>query len=466
MKKATLRLAWRPVLRDGGGPIYLALANAMAADIAAGQLRPGQSLPAQRALAEALDIDLTTVTRAYNEARRRGLIEATVGRGTFVSGGETAPIKLVPQSPVDMTMNLPPQPEDAALTERLARGLAAVQRRPDLLSLLSYSQSAGTEQDRAAGAAWLKPCLGEIAPARVVIGAGAQATLAALLTSFARPGDVVLTEALTYPGFRSLAAHHGVTLVGLKMDSEGLLPEVLAEACRIHRPKALYCTPTIHNPTTATMSEERRAAIAAIARRYELPIFEDDVYGHLPSQPRTPLAALAPALTYYVVSLAKCVAPGLRIAYCVAPDVASATRLAAAVRATTFMAAPLMAALATQWIGDGSARAILDAIRTEGAARQQLAAQILSGATYAAHPQGHHLWLSVPATWNPTEFAGYLRPRGVAVVASDAFATQAAPPPAVRLSLGAAPDRPRLQQALELVAATLDQSHGTLSTVI
>jgi DNA-binding transcriptional MocR family regulator len=300
----------------------------------------------------------------------------------------------------------------------------------------------------------------------VVIGAGAQATLTALLTSFARPGDVVLTEALTYPGFRSLAAHHGVTLIGLKMDSEGLLPEVLAEACRIHRPKALYCTPTIHNPTTATMSEDRRAAIAAVAQRYELPIFEDDVYGHLPSQPRTPLAALAPELTYYVVSLAKCVAPGLRIAYCAAPDAASATRLAAAVRATTFMAAPLMAALATQWIGDGAARAILDAIRIESAARQQLAAQILSAATYAAHPQGHHLWLSVPATWNPAEFAGYLRPRGVAVVASDAFATQAAPPHAVRVSLGAAPDRPRLQQALELVAATLAQSHGTLSTVI
>src|SRR4051794_16206760 len=104
MKKATARLTWTPVLSAGGGPIYLALADAIAADIAAGCLRPGQSLPAQRVLAEELDVDLTTVTRAYNEARRRGLIDATVGRGTFVSGGETAPLKAVPQPPVDMTM--------------------------------------------------------------------------------------------------------------------------------------------------------------------------------------------------------------------------------------------------------------------------------------------------------------------------------------------------------------------------
>jgi DNA-binding transcriptional MocR family regulator len=466
MKKPAPRPSWTPELRQADGPIYLALADAMAADIAAGRLRPGQSLPAQRALAEELDVDLTTVTRAYKEAQRRGLIEATVGRGTFVSGGESARPKPVPQSPVDMTMNLPPQPDDAALTDRLARGLAAVQRRPDLLSLLSYSHSAGTEQDRAAGAEWLRPRLGDIAGARVVIGAGAQATFAALLTTFAGPGDTVVTEAMTYPGFRSLAAHLGVKLVGVEMDAEGLVPEALDEACRAHQPKAIYCTPTIHNPTTATMSEPRRAAIAAVARQHALPIIEDDVYGHLASDAPAPLAMHAPERTYYVHSLAKIIAPGLRIAYCVAPDIAAAMRLGAAVRAMTLMAAPLMAALATQWIGDGSARAILDAVRHEAAARQRMVGQILTGATYVAHPEGHHLWLSVPAEWNPAEFASYLRPRGVAIVASDAFTAQTAAPAAVRLSLGAATDRAQLEHILHLVAATLAQSPATLSTVI
>ena len=466
MRKAATKqsLGWKPVVGAFGGPIYLALADAMEADIAAGRLRPGQSLPTQRALAEALGADLGTVTRGYAEARRRGLIGATVGRGTHVrGGGRDAP---EPQTPIDMTMNLPPQPAEARLADRLAQGLAAVQRRADIMSLLSYRQTAGGAEERAAGAVWLRPLLGETAAERVVISSGAQAALAAALTLLARPGDTVATEALTYPGFKALAAHYGVATHGVAMDSEGMIPDALAEVCKRAAPKAIYCTPTIHNPTTATMSDARRAQIVAVARRHAIPIIEDDAYGRLPRRLHRPLASLAPELTYYVSTLAKCLTPGLRLAYCVTPDIAAAARLAAALRATSFMATPLMAALAAKWIADGAADDIVAALRREAALRQTLAHQALNGSDFTAHPEGHHLWLQAPRPWNASELAAYLRTRGVAAVAGEAFTAGGPAPSALRLALGAARDRAQLGRELKLVATVLAHTPDTVSTVI
>jgi DNA-binding transcriptional MocR family regulator len=466
MKMSAHPLSWTPALDGATGPIYLALADAIETDIASGRLRAGQLMPPQRILAHSLGVDLTTVTRAYGEARDRGLIEAIVGRGTFVKAGSTGSPRSEPRALVDMSMNLPPQPGEAKLREHIAEGLAAVQRRPDLLSLLSYRQSAGSEEDRAAGAEWLRPRLAQVSADRVLVCAGAQAVMTALLTTFARHGDIVLTEALTYPGFRALAAHCGVQLYPLPTDGEGILPDALAEACALVKAKALYCAPTIQNPTTATMSKTRRLEVAAIARQHGLPIFEDDIYGRLPQQAPQPLGAIIPELTYCMVSLAKCLMPGLRIAYCVAPDSGSAARLGAAVRATSLMAPPLMSSLVTQWIGDGSAEQILRAIRKEAGIRQRIARQVLTGIEFAAHPEGHHIWLTLPSNWHRAEFVGYTRPRGLAVVASEAFAIETTPPNAVRISLGAASDTDQLRGVLQLVAATLAQLPGVLSTVI
>jgi DNA-binding transcriptional MocR family regulator len=457
-------MMWIPALSvESGEPIYRAIAEAVGADIAAGRLKPGQRLPTHRALADALDVDLTTVTRAYNEAQRRGLTEAVVGRGTYVRGaaapsqgvdGKSSTLNVL--SLIDTGMNLPPNPPEAALRERLAGAMREILQRGDSATLLSYRANAGEPPDRAAGAAWLRPLLPDVTPDRILVCGGAQAALLALLTTFARPGDVIVTEALTYPGFRALAGQLGIRLKGLAMDAEGILPAALEEACRGARPTALYCIPTIQNPTTVTMSLARRQAIAAIARRYRLPIFEDDAYGALPSEALPPLASLVPELGYYVSSLAKCVAPALRLAYLAVPDVSQATRLAAAIRATTMMASPLLSAVMTLWVGDGTAARIVAAVRQESAARQGIAASILKNVDRAAHPQGHHLWLHLPPAWSGAEFAGQARRWKLAVVPRSAFATGGGEPEnAARIALGAAPDRDQLTAALRLAANAL-----------
>ena len=135
---------------------------------------------------------------------------------------------------------------------------------------------------------------------------GAHPALLGILGLVAKAGDVVLCEALTYPGIRSIAAQLGLKLVGLPMDEEGIDADAFADACKRFNPKALYLNPTLHNPTTHTISEPRRIAIAAVARRFGVPIIEDDALRLLAARRPPPFAALAPDITWHIAGLAKC----------------------------------------------------------------------------------------------------------------------------------------------------------------
>jgi DNA-binding transcriptional MocR family regulator len=456
---------WAAAIAKETRPVYAAIADAIAVAVRDGRLAPGDRLPPQRSLARALGLDLTTITRAYGEAASRRLVEARVGQGTFVARGQrqrTPPSR----GAADMSMNLPPLFDDPALVRRMWGAAAGLERQGGLPLWLGYQEAGGSDADRAAGTRWLRERLPEITEDRVLVCAGVQGALLALTSLLVRPGDVVCAEALAYPGFRALCAHLGVRIVGLEMDAEGLLPDAFEAACRANSPKALYCTPSLNNPTTATMSLARREAVAAIARRHGVPIIEDDAYGRLPADPPPALATLAPELTWYVGGLAKVMSPALRIAYLAAPDARGAARTAAALRATVGMASPLTAAIATRWIEDGTDKAILTALQRETAARFSLVRQILDGHDYAGRADAFHVWLPLPAGWARSAFTARLGARGVGVVVSDAFSTIDPAPEAVRISLGAPETRADLAAAVRLIRVFLDQDPAwALSTV-
>lgn len=451
---------WHPTIDRTHGPIYLAIANAIGQAVDAGELAAGDRLPPHRALAVSLGVDLTTVTRAYAEARRRGLLDGMVGRGTFVRASQDAARQDRAGEPdtVDLGMNLPPQPTDPSLPELLQQGLSELLAAPGASSLLSYRPGAGTSHERAAGAAWLRPTLGDVDPGRVLLSPGAQPALLATLGTVAHAGEVVLTDALTYPGFRAAAAQLGIRLVGVPADAEGMLPDAMEAACHALRPKAVYCIPTIQNPITATMPQARREALAEVAGRHRLSIIEDDAYGLLPSDPQPAIAALAPGITFHIATLSKVLSPALRVAYLVAPDPQGAARLAAALRANTLMASPLLTGLATAWIRNGTGRTLLGAIRRECTVRQLIAREVLPAGSFDAHPEGLHLWLRLPPRWSRLGFVARVRQQGLALVPSDAFTVgEATPPDAVRVSLGAASSPEPLRRALRRVAAALEE---------
>jgi DNA-binding transcriptional MocR family regulator len=468
--------AWAPDLIASTKPRYLAIADAIARDIENGNLAPGDRLPAQRFLAQRINVDFTTVARGYVEAQKRGLIASTVGRGTFVAERPTLKREAEPSvktphrltsrraSPVDLSMNLPPEPDDPQLLERMQVGLAEVGQ--DIAALLRYQGFGGSPDAKDAASSWLGRRGLVPSQERLFITPGAHPALLAIFGVLAKAGETILSEAITYPGARSIAAQIGVRLIGLPMDDDGIDPEALADACAKLNPKALYLNPTLQNPTTITIPPTRRMAIAEVARRFKLPIVEDDAYGFLPVPGPAPFAALVPELTWHVAGLAKCFGAGLRTAYVITPDAKSGWPFAATMRASCVMASPLTVALATRWIEDGTGDSILRFIRAEAAARQRIAAEILPLGSFKSDPLSFNLWMQLPSPWTRSAFIGHMRSMGIGVVASDAFTVDGPPPEAVRVCLGGPSKRSELRNALEFMAHALVESPALASSYL
>jgi DNA-binding transcriptional MocR family regulator len=448
---------WDPDLSKFTGPKYLAIADAIAADMEGGQLRPGDQLPTHRELADRLGITVGTITRAYAEAARRGLVIGETGRGTFIKGGVIAD-HLSPEetddSILDLSINIPP----VAVGQAMAATLLTLSKRPNLSSLLSYQSAAGMERHRIAGADWVSRSGINARPEQILICSGALHAMAVVFSTLTEPGDTVFTEELTYPGMKNLAHLLRLRLQGLPMDEQGIRPDAFEEACQSSRAKLLYCIPTIHNPLGIIMPGARRQEIATIAKKYDIAIVEDDVHSFMLPAPPPPLSTFAPDQSYYIQSTSKSFAGGIRIGFLLAPE-RMVERLTTALRATVWMAVPLMAEVITEWIQDGTAMRLIEQKRVEAEARQELARRILGDLKFAAHPLSYHIWLSLPEAWRSDEFIEEAKRRGILVTPPGAFVPgRGEAPHAVRVCLGAARSRAQLEGALQVIKDILSSS--------
>ncbi|HYS25196.1 MAG TPA: PLP-dependent aminotransferase family protein, partial [Vicinamibacterales bacterium] len=242
---------WLPNLEGRRGPVYRRIADAIDEDVQKGSLRAGARLPPHRDMADHLGVTVTTVTRAYTEASRRGLISGHVGRGTFIRGQE---IEDESSNGIDLSINiLMPDKEVAALEPRM------FQRRVlPWTELLGYVPTPGHRRHRQAMAEWLAVMGTPASPDRIILTTGAQHALLVALMATTRPGDTVLAEELTYSGMKDLARQSHLKLRGIPMDAEGLRVDALESACRSAKARVLYCMPRLQNPTSAVMSERRR----------------------------------------------------------------------------------------------------------------------------------------------------------------------------------------------------------------
>ncbi|HEX5795794.1 MAG TPA: PLP-dependent aminotransferase family protein [Geminicoccaceae bacterium] len=461
--------SWLPDLAPWPGARYAALAEAIAQDVAAGTLPAGARLPPQRDLAYRLGVTVGTVSRAYAVAAQRGLVTGEVGRGTYVrprpppserpdrfgDGGDAL---------ITLTVNAPPDPSYRTL---LAQALGEIGARAGALDdFLSYTPKRGFADHRVAAAAWIGRVGLAVSPEQIVITGGAHQAIVTALAALARPGDEVMVEALTYAGVCHIAERLGLRLHGLAIDEEGLRPDALEEAARGGRARLLFVNPTAHNPTTATMSQRRREAIVALARRHDLILIEDDVYGQLPEERPPPLAALAPERTVHVSSASKSIAPGLRLGILASPA-ALGQRIAEAQHDLFLTCPPLLAEVFRHWVASGTADRLARQQRLEAAARQALARELLGVHRYQAQPTSYHLWLPLPPPWRTAEFTAAVRERGVAIDPGSSFAVDPATAPhAVRVSLSAAAGRERLARALGVLARTLDEAPARRREVI
>ncbi len=446
-------LGWLSDVGEGPGPIYLRIVDALADARSSGRLQPGDRLPPQRELARLLGVDLTTVTRAFAEARRRNLIDAAAGRGTFVTPGEA-------EEPIlDLSMNIPPSPAGLSLPALIRSGIDGLLRRSSAESLLAYHPGPGSPAERAAGSTWLSATGGRLPVDRVVVGSGAQALLAAVVLSQTGEGDTIVTDALTYPGLKTLARVTKRELVGVGRDDQGMRPDSLEEAVRRHGARILYLNPTMHNPSALVMPEGRRRDLARVAGRLGLIIIEDDPYSPLVSAPPPSFLSLAPERTLHVATMAKCVSPFLRTAFLVGPDTEVIEPIADAIRGTTMMAPPLMTGLACEWIRNGLAGEITAAVRVEAQARLEVARMILPRG-FASAPSSLHLWYPLEGRLGSSELADLARRRGLALSPAEEFSVVPDTANGVRLALGAASSRERLEQGLRSLVSILAGSPG------
>ena len=445
---------WVPRLAMHGGPRFLQIADALQAAVADGALKPGDRLPPQRQLAARLEVDLTTITRAYDEARRRHLLEGRGARGTYVA----AP-KVELTSILDLSMNTPPAPAGVDFDDLLKQGLSQVLMRADNALLMNYHLGGGSDADRKAGAQWLAPMFGHLDAGQLVVCPGAQAAIAASILALTEPGDVILAEPTSYPGLRAAATQFGRRIVAVEADRHGMVPGMLEQACRQHQPRLVYLNPTLQNPTATTIPERRRKELAGIAKRCKLRIIEDDPYWLLADAPPAPIAAFAPERVVYISTLSKCLTPGLRVAFVLIRDPDERARFLVALKSFALMVAPLTAALATQWILDGSADRLLQGVRNEARLRHRMARDILAG-RYSGAGDGLHVWLALPAYWSPAQFARAADGEGIAVTPAEAFATGGTTVNAIRISLGSIRDRGRLQAGLQRLSHLLARRPG------
>jgi DNA-binding transcriptional MocR family regulator len=451
---------WLPRLAGNKGPRFLQIADALQAAVIDGSLKPGDRLPPQRQLAVQLDVDLTTVTRAYDEARRRNLLEGRGARGTYVA----AP-KVELTSILDLSMNTPPPPDGVDFDDMLKQGLSQVLMSADNELLMTYHLGGGSDSDRKAAAKWLAPMLGHLDSRQLVVCPGAQAAIAALILALTAPGDVILAEPMTYPGLHAAASQFGRHVIAVEADKHGMVPEKLEEACRRHEPRLVYLNPTLQNPTAITMPERRRKALAVIAKRCDVRIVEDDPYWLLADAPPPPIATFAPEQVVYISTLSKCLTPGLRVAFVLVRDPHERERFLVALRSFALMAAPLSAALATQWILDGSADGLLEGVRKEARLRHRMARDILAG-RYSGLGDGLHVWLELPAYWRSSQLARAAASYGVAVTPAEAFATGSGSANAIRISLGSIQDRGRLRAGLQRLSDLLARRPESFSAAV
>lgn len=461
---------WLPAL-PAEGPRYLAIAEAIARDVTAGRLPAGTRLPPQRQLAWKLGVTLGTVTRAYAEAERRGLLAGEVGRGTYVrdhgapaqrsgdldaEGSESGPIAFNQARPPELVE----ESSWRGTLEEIARG-------PGWRRLLDYTPSPGLIEHRRAGAAWLAACGLTVPPERVVLTAGAQAALYAAFSALAAPGDRLFLGELNFPGVYALAHQLGLRPTAAAGDAEGLLPEALDEACRRAAAEdapgsasrgLLYLVPTLHNPTSATLGPRRREAIAEVAARHGLRIVEDDIFTRLAPDSPPPISTLVPERSYYVSSLSKTTAPGLRCGLLVCPEGAAAPLLAA-LDTGGGKPSPVTTELARRWIEDGTVERVLTRVREEMERRRALAEELLGAARCLTAPGSLYAWLQLPGGWQPGDFAAAALERGVAVNQARPFAAAAQyEQRAVRICFGRPSDAGELRRGLTVLADLLQLS--------
>lgn len=456
-------MSWKPERDKLKRPLYISLADQMEEDIREGHLAPNVKLPPQRELADFLDLNVSTVTKAYKLCESRGLLRAVVGKGSFVAPSVRAFTSVVDKDAhpqIDMS-SIHPFYEVNSLVRDIA---LQVVEEDEGGSLFEYTYPLGTERQIAVGAEWLRRLGVDATPESTVIASGVQGALAILLSSLFEPEDKIAVDVYTYPNFISLANLLHLRLVAVPGDAQGMLPDELEKLCTMQGLKGVYLMPSGANPTNIRMSDERKAEIAEIVRKWGLVLLEDDNQTALAPEPPAPLQSLVPDSTVFIAGLSKGVSPGLRIAYLHVPD-ACYEAVVRGVYCHSLKLSSLNIEIATRLIESGAAQDIVARKRELTVRRNELYREAFPSAD--ACMGSFTQWLQLPPDVSGSACEAALAARGVAVFGAERFSVgEGAACDYVRVATCTPRSDAELEQGLAALADFIARSRARTNSII
>ncbi len=459
---------WQPEIVASIKPKYKAVVSTIKAGIDSGALPEGHKLPPVRELAWTLGITPGTVARAYTVLTESGALTAEVGRGTFVAGRK--PIVLAAR-PIEIdaiahgsqrgaqveTVSLFSPHLPAMGQDLLARQLLAQIAQDPPSGIMHYPSRKSARPAREAVVRWLAGTpLGAIGQEDIVLSHGGQNGLQLIFQSILhgrRP--TILTEELSYPGFRRAAELLRADVVPVAMDQDGVIPEALEAAARAHEAQIFCTSPEVHNPTGCFTPLARREALVKVARKCDLQIVEDDCYRMQIDRAPT-YRMLAPERGWYVSSLAKTLTPSLRIGYAIAPQGCTPDLRRVAEYNCFGLATPIID-LCAALLSHPEIDKLAEKVRDEFGAYVEAAVNILGAYDVVWRKDVPFLWLRLPLGWRASAFCQAAEAQGVQIRSAEEFAARdARAPHAVRLAVNAGVSRKRFEEAVMTLRSLLD----------
>lgn len=451
-------MTWKPNLSGEKIPLYKALAKLLEEDIKKGFLKPGDMLPPQRELADYLDINLSTISRAFKLCEQKGMISATIGKGTYISSDVHVNSRILTPAKTSGFIEMGPTYPTYSQNDDVIKFIKNMLDQPNAADFLQYASPCGSLPQKSAGVKWLKKADLNTTEDHILLAYGGQNALSAILSSLFQPGDRIGTDPLIYSGMKTLAKMFGIQLVPIQQDDHEMSPAALRNYCKNQELKGIYLIPDYQNPTTHSMSFNTRKEIANIAKEYNIIVIEDAINSILSENESVPVAMLAPEQTVYISSTSKALCAGLRIGFIVTPSIYKST-LELSLYNLNLVISPFNAEVIRQLIESPLTDKIVKERKEMIASRNRLTDSILSEYHLIGDKYCYFRWLLLPEGWAGKTFEACAKNAGVQVYCAERFAVGNSPvPSAVRIAITAPKDLEELENGLYILKSILKQA--------
>lgn len=449
-------MSWRPKVDKAGRSLYLTLARQLENDILNGVLRPGTKLPPQRELADYLDINVSTVSKALKLCELKGLLSATVGNGTFVAYDALSSGNLMIRHDKAAVINMGPTAPEASGNQLLLKMAQEMLGEPGAQRLFSYYTPGADEWQKAAAVKLMRYCGHEVGREQILFAGGGQNALTAILSALFYRGDKIAVDDHTYPGIKTAAAMFGIQLIPVQSGRNGMNTDALKALCKTEKIRGIYLIPACHNPTTAVISESSRNRIVQIVKDCGCILIEDGTYQILHGGNHA-ISDSVSEQSVYIVSLSKGIAPGLRLAYLSVPAPWNAA-VTDALYSLNVANVPMMAELAARVIASGEFEKIINLHQQHTLERNQIVNRYFNKENCLGSDGDIFRWLLLPNQYSGSDFEVLALSHGVQIFGAERFAVGNTPPAhAARLSICSPISSEQLEQGIRILDGLLEK---------